>query len=75
MKEPPAGIHSAYSTGAGPDCVVHNATASQHHELFELKIPSSISTGHSDAAACCCCFLCLCKHRAKANQLNHERPV
>eukprot|EP00965_Chrysotila_dentata_P248462 6208339-Pleurochrysis_carterae.AAC.1 len=48
MKEPPEDIHSAYSTGARPNCVVHNyATASQHDKLFELKLPSHIATGHS----------------------------
>eukprot|EP00965_Chrysotila_dentata_P209137 6185115-Pleurochrysis_carterae.AAC.1 len=28
MKEPPAALHSTYSTGARPNCVLHNATAS-----------------------------------------------
>eukprot|EP00965_Chrysotila_dentata_P262145 6214484-Pleurochrysis_carterae.AAC.3 len=39
VREPTTAIHFSYyySLGAGPDCVVHNTTATQHHELFELK--------------------------------------
>eukprot|EP00965_Chrysotila_dentata_P166035 5482161-Pleurochrysis_carterae.AAC.2 len=32
---------------ARPDCVVHNTTAKQPHELFELKIVSPIPTGRA----------------------------
>eukprot|EP00965_Chrysotila_dentata_P114789 3793684-Pleurochrysis_carterae.AAC.2 len=40
MKVPLAAIHSAYSNGARPNSMDHNASASQHHALFDLKVPS-----------------------------------
>eukprot|EP00965_Chrysotila_dentata_P122771 4057709-Pleurochrysis_carterae.AAC.1 len=54
VREPPPALHFAYySLDARPDCVVHSkATPSHHHELFEVKVASSIAIGHGCACAC-----------------------
>eukprot|EP00965_Chrysotila_dentata_P187205 6171986-Pleurochrysis_carterae.AAC.1 len=47
----PPSLHTAYSFGARPDCVMHNATPTGHHKLMKHRVVSPIPTGQAPVPA------------------------